>query len=122
MLKLIRWYLGKIILFLDWLFTPQSMSRSPEAQAKADELAKSFELYQLNACPFCVKVRREMKRLGIEITLKDIGNDPHAHRELMNGGKLDQAPCLRIMKPEGNSEWLYESSDIVEFLRKHFAG
>ncbi len=121
MMKLIRLVLGAIILFFDRVFTPTSMSRTPEAQAQADLRVKSLVLYQLNACPFCVKVRRELKRLGISVALKDIGKDPQAHQELMAGGKEDQAPCLKITKPDQSVQWLYESTDIVNYLRAEFA-
>ena len=120
-MKLIRLVLGKIILFFDAAFVPESEKRSPEAQAKVDAEAKSLVLYQLNACPFCVKVRRGMKRLGVTIELKDIGTDAKAHAELMAGGKLDQAPCLRITDSSGAVSWLYESSDILAHLEKRFS-
>jgi glutaredoxin len=115
-MKIIRYFLGKIILFLDAVFSPaQEIHRSPAAQAAVDAETASWTLYHLMTCPFCVKVRREMRRLGITIPLKDIGTDPTAFSELMAGGKQDQAPCLKM-----GSEWMYESSDINAFLRKRF--
>jgi hypothetical protein len=34
------------------------------------------------------------------------------------GGKM-QLPCLQIRHPDG-TEWLYESEDIISYLRVHF--
>ena len=118
-MKIIRAILRKIILFYDAAFTPKPiLSRTPEAQKALDEKTKSWTMYHLEACPFCVKVRRQMKRLVIEILFKDVGKDPAAQSELMAGGKIDQVPCLRYTDPSGAVHWMYESSDINEFLGK----
>jgi len=82
---------------------------------------KSLTLYQLEACPFCVKVRREMKRLSIQMPIRDVGKDPGAQQELMAGGKIDQVPCLKIEAPNSPVQWMYESSDINAYLQKRFA-
>lgn len=118
-MKIIRVILGKIILFLDQVFSPQLMiERTPVQQQSLDEKTKNWALYQLETCPFCVKVRRHMKRLGIHIPFKNIAHDEAAYRELIEGGKLDQYPCLRYTDDAGAVHWMYESSDINEFLTK----
>lgn len=121
-MKIIRLVLGKIILFFDSVFTPKGVTRAPETQATIDSAARSLTLYQLQACPFCVKVRREMKRLSIDIPIRDVGTDPAAQAELMQGGKIDQVPCLKIPEADGRVTWLYESSDINAYLQKRFGG
>ncbi len=116
-MKIIRAILGAIILFFDAFFTPKSIvNRSAEEQARLDEKTKSWTLYELQTCPFCVKVRRHLKRLMIEIPKKDVNKDPRAHEELMTSGKIDQVPCLHYQDAAGNSKWMYESSDINDFL------
>ena len=119
-MKIIRFVLGKIILTLDALFSPSSIQRSPQDQKTVDEATRSMVLYQLNTCPFCVKVRRKMKRLGLTITLKDVGEDQKAHDELMKGGKEDQVPCLKITRADGTVDWLYESDAINLLLDQKF--
>jgi glutaredoxin len=119
-MKIIRFVLGKIILFFDAAFTPKGMSRPAIEQAGVDSAARSLTLYQLQACPFCVKVRREMKRLSLSIPLRDVGTDPSAQAELMQGGKIDQVPCLKIPEADGRITWLYESSEINAYLQKRF--
>ena len=108
-------------MFFDAAFSPTAIQRSPEQQAVVDQKAKSLLLYQLNACPFCVKVRRALKRLGVTLAMKDIGTDPVAHAELMAGGKMDQVPCLKITAPDGSVQWRYESSEINADLERIFA-
>ncbi len=120
-MKIIRFILGNIILFLDFITSPRGMVRAPEKQKAIDtEVGSTFMLYELKMCPFCVKVRRAAKRLSLNIPQKDVGVDSKAQDELMAGGKQDQVPCLRITSPNGSVEWKYESSDIIEYLEKRF--
>lgn len=121
-MTLIRFVLGKVILFFDFIFSPKALVRSRELQAQVDLDSKNLTLYQLLACPFCVKVRRQMKRLAISTEIKDIKRDPKAHAELMAGGKLDQVPCLQIRNANGSIQYLYESDAINEYLVSRFQG
>jgi glutaredoxin len=120
MMKWIRLILGKIILTLDALFRPSALLRGPEDQQKVDLKTSSWRLYQLNACPFCVKVRRELVRLSLQIPLVDI-KDPRAAKALIEGGKQDQVPCLMIPEKDGTIRWMYESSEIISFLQNQFS-
>ncbi len=119
-MKFVRWLLGRIILMLNFIFSPRGVKRSPEAQKVADEKARHLSLYQFEACPFCVKVRRELKRQSVDIDLRDAKSDPAHRTDLESGGGKIKVPCLRIEK-EGKSEWMYESSDIIQYLQKEFA-
>ncbi|KFA98005.1 glutaredoxin domain-containing protein [Vibrio sp. ER1A] len=119
-MKFIRIILGKIILLLNFVFSPRGVKRTPEAQQQADQKAQTMQLYQFEACPFCVKVRREMKRQSVNIALKDAKNDSVARDELLVGGGKVKVPCLKITQG-GEEKWMYESSDIVSYLQKEFA-
>ena len=61
MMTLVRWILGRVILGLDALTSPKSVVREEAAQRAVDEITASMSLYQFKTCPFCVKVRREIK-------------------------------------------------------------
>ncbi|GLT18840.1 glutaredoxin [Vibrio zhanjiangensis] len=119
-MKVIRWFLGRIILLLNAVFSPKGLKRPTQEQQKVDEKAKSLALYQFDACPFCVKVRRAMKRQSVNIELRDAKTNPQHRSELELGGGKVKVPCLRIEKND-QVEWLYESSDIVAYLEKEFA-
>jgi len=117
----IRWILGRIILLLDFIFTPRGVKRSAPQQAIADEQCLSLALYQFAACPFCVKVRRQMKRLSLNIELRDVKNNAQFNTELTEQGGRHKVPCLRITKANCSVQWLYESSDINAYLTQQFS-
>jgi len=119
MMSFIRWTLGKIILFLDWLTSPKKPAHSPEKQAELDAQTANMAVYQYFACPFCIKTRRAIRRLGLNIELRDAKNDPQYRLELEQQGGKQQVPCLRLEEAEGIT-WMYESSDIIGYLNQRF--
>lgn len=114
----IRWIIGRIILVLNFIFSPSSPKLTKEQQTQLDLQLASFSLYQLPACPFCVKVRRAMKRNGFNIELRNINQQAVYQDELIKFGGKRKVPCLRIASEDGSDTWLYESSDIVNYLEK----
>ena len=121
-LRMIRWILGKIIGALNALFPPRATSRSPEEQARIQSKLRNLSLYQFEFCPFCVKVRRAMKRMNIQIELRDAKQNPKFAEELVQGGGSLQVPCLRIAESNGSIRWMYESSDIIQYLESQLEG
>nr|WP_243431858.1 glutathione S-transferase N-terminal domain-containing protein [Aliamphritea spongicola] len=116
---IIRWILGRIILLVNALTPPKKMQRSPEQQAELDKLTASLSLYQYEACPFCVKVRRAMRRFNLNVEVRDAKRNQDYKTELeQNGGKL-KVPCLRIEEQDG-VRWMYESGDIIQYLEKNY--
>jgi glutaredoxin len=120
-MKLIRLILGKLILFFDQLTTPESVVRSEGEQAGIDHATRSLTLYEMETCPFCIKVRRQITRLGLKIERRDIKESAAALNELLAGGGQDQVPCLKITKADGKFQWLYESTDINSWLRSEYS-
>jgi len=102
------------------LFQPAPLVRSPEEQARVDQETASLSLYHFGICPYCRRVRSTMTRLALNIELRDIRADPAARQELIQGGGLDQVPCLRIHEDDGGDRWLYESEEIVRHLERRF--
>lgn len=86
------------------------------AGSGAERLMSRLSLYHFDSCPFCLRVRRELARMGLEIELRNIHSDPSRYQELVTGGGSQQVPCLRIEHDDERVEWLYESSDIVAWL------
>lgn len=115
-MNIIRWILGKAILLLDRLFSPKAITRPSEDQSRVNAKLTNLSLYQYEACPFCVKVRRFLRSSAIEVPLRDAKADPARSELLQGGGKL-QVPCLRIEEKGGGVRWLYESSDIIAYLK-----
>jgi glutaredoxin len=120
-MRIIRLILGKLILFFNWVLTPRSVTRDSAAQATIDQQTANLALYQYEACPFCVRVRRAMKRQGLNIQTRDIKRCDTSREELLAGGGDLKVPCLRIEGEQGQVQWLYESKDIVRYLEDRFA-
>lgn len=119
-MRLIRLILGKLILFFDFAFPPKGIVRDPAAQAAIDAQTGDLVLYQYKACPFCVKVRRAMKRQGLTIETRDVKRSDSAREELLNGGGDLQVPCLLVPAAEGSTQWIYESDAIIGYLENRF--
>lgn len=119
--KPIRWILGQIIIFIDWITRPKPVQRSADAQAEIDRQTESMALYHFKMCPFCVKTRRQIHRLALTIENRDARNDPQWNKELISEGGKYQVPCLKITADDGSVEWMYESTEINQFLSKKFA-
>lgn len=120
--RTIRIILGPFMLLGEMLTSPKGIERDPEAQKKVDDATRDLVLYQFATCPFCIKVRKEIKRLSLNIEKRDALKDPAARAELAGGGGEIKVPCLRIPSEEGSHTWLYESDEIIAWLRERFAG
>jgi len=106
--KALRLILMPFMLLWAKLGTPRGIVRPPSTQNKIDAECRQLALYQFKTCPFCIKVRHEMARLSLPITLRDAQHD-QVHREnLLQGGGKIQTPCLQITDPAGGVQWLYE--------------
>lgn len=118
-MKLIRFIVGKILLVLDYLTSPKRGHRSEANKAQIQEDLKAYSLYEFKACPFCIKVKRQMKRLNLDIELRDAKNNQEIKNELVSKGGSHKVPCLRIDSDKG-TQWMYESNDIINYLEKTF--
>jgi len=89
-------------------------------EGKPLTLIKDHYLYHYSSCPFCFRVRIAMTQLGIDMEMRNIHQGDEHRKALQQGGGSTMVPCLLIEK-EGQSEWLYESADIVSYLQQNFA-
>lgn len=78
-------------------------------------------LYHFEGCPYCVMVRREIDRLGIEVELRDIHRDAQHRADLIAARGRRTVPVLRIVSPDGTERWLPESRDIIRILQASYA-
>ena len=113
-MKIIRWILGRIILFVELLTTPKGVVRDEVTQNKLDEITANYKIYQFKACPFCVKARKTVNKYSLNIEYLDAKNDIHHRTELESKGGRIKVPCLRI----GDDKWIYESDAIIEHLEE----
>jgi hypothetical protein len=118
--KTLRILLTPLILIWEFVTTPKGVVRAPEVQSRVDAECLDLALYQFKTCPFCVKVRREMRRLSLNIALLDAQRDGPIRGDLIRGGGKAVVPCLKITDAQGNSEWMYESAQIIQYLNTRF--
>ena len=75
-------------------------------------MTHELELFMKPTCPYCLKVMNFMSENNITIPLRDIVADKSAAETLIAIGGKRQFPCLFI-----DGKPLYESGDIIEWLR-----
>ena len=119
--KAVHAVVGPILLAADWLTTPRGIKRELDEQRRIDEQTQNLVIYQFFACPFCIKTRRAIRRLSLNIETRDALRDAHSRQQLLEGGGVIQVPCLRITRNDNSVEWLYESTEIIKYLEESYA-
>lgn len=119
--KSLRIVLIPFMLLWEFVTTPRGIVRDAAAQQQVDQQSRNLVLYQFKTCPFCIKVRREISRLSLPIELRDAQKNMQHRAELLQGGGAIKVPCLQIRDENGNVQWMYESSDINQYLKTRFA-
>ena len=119
--RAIRRIIGPIMLLLDKITTPKGIERPAHEQQQLDAATKNLAIYQFKTCPFCMKVRREIKRLSLNIELRDAQHDAQNRQQLLEGGGQLKVPCLQTRHADGSVSWLYESGDIIAHLQQLIA-
>ncbi len=71
-----------------------------------------YELFELERCPYCLKVMHFMDEKGIKYTKHDITNPSEEETLIRLGGKR-QVPFLY---DKNSGLKMYESADIIEYL------
>jgi glutaredoxin len=118
--KILRVILGPVMLLGEFLRRPKGLIRPPALQADVDRQTASLTLYQYKTCPFCIKVRQEMRRLSLTVDKLDAQHEGKNRDDLVNGGGKAKVPCLKITDQAGQTEWMYESGEIINYLRGRF--
>lgn len=120
--KAIRAIVGPFLLLGDRLTRPKGIARSEADQRAVDARTRKLALYHFPTCPFCLKTRRTLHRLSLDVELRDAQNDAGHRAALIEGGGKPQVPCLLIADTEGGPTWLYESDAINAYLNHEFGG
>jgi glutaredoxin len=119
--RTLRTVLGPVMLLKERLTQPAGVVREAAAQARVDQQCQSLALYQFSTCPFCIKVRQEMRRLSLPIEKRDAQHHTANRDALLQGSGATKVPCLQITEANGQTRWLQDSTEIVAYLRKRFA-
>jgi len=120
LLKVFREGVGGLMAFISYITTPPKVKRSADEQAQVDVAVQHMSLYQYFACPFCIKLRRTVRRLNLPMEYRDAQVRGGEHRNTLEqeGGAI-KVPCLRIDE-DGETVWMYESNEIAAYLNKRF--
>jgi len=70
---------------------------------------------------YCAVVRFAIWRLGLKIPLRDIIFQPGNNAELIAGGGKSQVPCLRVENEGGGVRWIYETTEIIRYIKTELA-
>ena len=119
--KTLRLVLGPIMLLWEVASRPTGVVRAPALQAEVDQQCRNLVLYQFSTCPFCIKVRKEMHHLSLNIERREAQKNAINRAELIQGYGQPKVPCLKITDQAGNSQWLAESDAIIDYLMVRFA-
>ena len=118
--RTLRVVLGPVMLLKERLTQPTGVQRAPAAQTAVDQQCQSLALYQFSTCPFCIKVRQEMRRLSLPIDKRDAQHNNANREQLLQGSGASKVPCLQITEVNGQTRWLQDSTEIVAYLRERF--
>lgn len=75
-----------------------------------------YKLYSMGQCPFCKKVLRAIEKYGVDIEIADLYEENNSNELEEKGGKV-QVPALEI-----DGEIMYESSDIIKYIKENMVG
>ena len=81
--------------------------------------SQALSLYYYDGCPFCNMTLKALEQIDLDIELRHIRRQPQYRTELIRQGGKPQVPCLRIQGNSGKTKWLYESRDIISYLRSN---
>ncbi|MEE9357511.1 glutathione S-transferase N-terminal domain-containing protein [Candidatus Vondammii sp. HM_W22] len=94
--------------------------RPVEEQKRVGEESSQLAIYCFKSCPYCYKADRTIAQLKLKVESRDI-HAPEAHSlELFQDGDKRQVSSLRIPTGDSKVKWLYESNDIVSYLKLRF--
>ncbi len=118
--KTLRIVLGPFMQLWEFVTRPKGVVRAPELQQAVNQQCQNLVLYQFTTCPFCIKVRQEMRRLSLPIERRDAQHHQQNRDDLLKGAGTVKVPCLKITDANGQTQWLFESGAIISYLRGRF--
>lgn len=78
-----------------------------------------IELYQKEDCPYCAKVRQVLTDLHLDWISRTAPKGAPQRAKLLELGGKEQVP---FMVDTDTGVMMYESDDIIKYLRQHYAG
>jgi glutaredoxin len=103
----------------DWpeFYADEIVERFAPAETPATD---TLALYYMDGCPFCNRVRSAIRKLGVDVELRDIFGDPQHREDLVSVRGRATVPVLRITSSDGEERWMPESADIIRYLTENY--
>lgn len=80
-----------------------------------------LSLYHYNTCPYCAVTKQAINATDIDVEYRNISTSNQFKQELIKFGGKKQVPALKIEYQDKPTQWLYESADIIKFIRRQAA-
>lgn len=77
----------------------------------------ALSLYYRPSCGYCAQVLLAAERMGIQLELRDVKQEPRWREALVAARGRATVPVLRIDHADGTTRWLPESLDIIRYLK-----
>jgi hypothetical protein len=94
---------------------------SPGERVKKGDALKGLTLYHFWASPFSRRVRKTLAKHQVEIPMRNVLANDSDWKEMVQGGKRDLCPCLKIEQPGQPVQWMYESNDIIRYIESRLS-
>ena len=75
-----------------------------------------YSLYYYDSCPFCARVLHGLDKVNVDVERRNIMSDANHRTALQQATGRSTVPCLRIETGK-ESQWMFESMDIMRFLQ-----
>lgn len=76
-----------------------------------------YALYYYDMCPFCQRVLQVLPKVKVEVEKRNVMQDSNFRQQQQKATGRTTVPCLRIEDESGKESWMYESGDIIRFLK-----
>lgn len=80
----------------------------------------TLELYQMDHCPYCQKVRAAFADMNIDYKNIDALPGSPGREELIKLGGKGQVPFLVDKTNPDSPVMMYESDDIITYVKEHY--
>ncbi len=81
----------------------------------AGGITTMLELFSMDSCPYCRKVKEFFKTHNIQYTERDVTNPEYAAELMKLGGKA-QVPFLAV---KDKNVFIYNSDDIIKYVQEN---
>ncbi len=79
---------------------------------------QKLAIYMRHGCYYCSLVMGAIEKLGLEVDVRNIWEDPEHEKQLVMATNRSVVPVLYYEDENNKASWMPESADIIAFLNK----